>query len=152
MIEKGKIEQLTTAFIQDTDYYIVDIKVDSANNVTVMVDSNEGFDITKCVELSRHIEEAFDRDVEDFALEVSSPGIGQPFKVIQQYYKVLNKQVAVVLNDGRKVEGELAEVREQEILVKYQKKEKLEGQKRPKWVEKAETFTFEEIKSTIELI
>ena len=29
----------------------------------------------------------FDRDEEDFELEVSSPGMGKPFKILRQYEK-----------------------------------------------------------------
>lgn len=152
MIEKQKIEALTQEFIENKGLFVVDIKVDNANNVSVTIDSMQGVDIETCVELSRHIEGAFDREVEDFSLEVSSPGIGLPFKVLQQYQKVLNKSVAVVLNDGKKLIGDLKKVTEQDIEICYKAKEKAEGQKRPQWVEKIEVLTFEQIKSTIELI
>ena len=45
----------------------------------------EGVWIEDCVELSRYIESRLNREDEDYELEVGSAGIGQPFKVLQQY-------------------------------------------------------------------
>ena len=74
------------------------------------------------------------REDEDYELEVGSAGIGQPFKVLQQYINHIGKEVEVLAKDGRKLSGVLKEADEQHFVVTIQKKVKEEGAKRPKLV------------------
>ena len=92
------------------------------------------------------------REDEDYELEVGSVGIGQPFKVLQQYINHIGKEVEVLAKDGRKLSGVLKEADEQHFVVTIQKKVKEEGAKRPKLVDEDLTFTYEEIKYTKYLI
>ena len=92
------------------------------------------------------------REDEDYELEVGSAGIGQPFKVLQQYINHIGKEVEVLTKDGRKLSGVLKEADEQYFVVTIQKKVKEEGAKRPKLVDEDLTFTYEEIKYTKYLI
>ena len=152
MIEKSVIEQLVNEKIEGTNLYIVEIKIDSNNNISVYVDSPVGVDVVTCVGISKHVELTFDREIEDFAIEVSSPGIGTPFQVIEQYKKVVGKTIEVLFNSGEKLKGVLAELNNDNFIVEYSVKEKPEGAKRPKMVDKTRTIDFEEVKSTIEII
>lgn len=152
MIEKSIIEQLVKEKIEGTNLFLVEIKVDSSNNISVFVDSPNGVDVVTCVGISKHVEEVFDREIEDFAIEVSSPGIGVPFKVIEQYKKVFGKTIEVLFNNGEKLQGILAELNNDNFTVEYSVKEKPEGAKRPKMVDKKRTIDFDEVKSTIEII
>ena len=102
--------------------------------------------------LSRYIESKLNREDEDYELEVGSAGIGQPFKVLQQYINHIGKEVEVLAKDGRKLSGVLKEADEQHFVVTIQKKVKEEGAKRPKLVDEDLTFTYEEIKYTKYLI
>ena len=115
-------------------------------------DSAEGVWIEDCVELSRFIESKLNREEEDYELEVGSAGIGQPFKVLQQYYIHIGQEVEVLTGDGRKLAGILKDADEEKFTVGVQKKVKPEGSKRPKLVEEDETFTYEQIKYTKYLI
>ena len=152
MIDKSTIEQLVKEKIEGTDLFLVEIKIDASSSISVSVDSLKGVDIVTCVGISKHVEAAFDRDIEDFAIEVSSPGIGIPFKVIEQYQKVMGKTIEVLFNDGEKLEGILTELNKENFIIEYSVKERPEGAKRPKMVEKQRVIDFEEVKSTIEII
>lgn len=152
MIEKIKISELVNQKIEGSDLFLVDIKVSTGNDIHVFVDSPKGVEIEKCVEISRHIEESLDREEEDFALEVSSPGIGHPFKVMEQYHKSVGRNVEIVFTNGQKLQGELKTVNENSITIEYSKKEKPEGAKRPKMVVKNDEIGFDQIKSTKEII
>ena len=92
------------------------------------------------------------REEEDYELEVGSAGIGQPFKVLQQYLIHVGKEVEVLTHEGKKMEGILKEANEETFTVTVQKKVKPEGAKRPKLVDEDMTFTYEEIKYTKYLI
>lgn len=152
MIEKKQIEDIVAGKIADTDLFLVDVKIDTQNNITVVLDSPEGISIDACVVMSQYIESQLDRESEDFALEVSSPGVGQPLKVLQQYTKILNGTIEMLLNNGQKINGILRDANQEGILVEYETKEKPEGAKRPVKVTKTEPYAFSEIKSVKETI
>ncbi len=152
MIEKKQIEDIVAGKIADTDLFLVDVKIDTQNNITVVLDSPEGISIDACVVMSQYIESQLDRESEDFALEVSSPGVGQPLKVLQQYTKILNGTIEILLNNGQKINGILRDANQEGILVEYEAKEKPEGAKRPVKVTKTEPYAFSEIKSVKETI
>ena len=118
----------------------------------VYLHHKEGVWIEDCVELSRYIESRLNREDEDYELEVGSAGIGQPFKVLQQYTNHIGKDVEVLAKDGRKYCGTLKDADERQFTVTVQKKVKEEGAKRPKMVDEDITFTYEEIKYTKYLI
>ena len=104
--------------------------------------------IEDCAELSRHIESGLSRESEDFELEVGSAGLGQPFKVVQQYRNHIGLEVEVLGKDGKKYKGILKSVEDDSFVLSITKKEKLEGMKRPQLVEVELKFTYDEVKYT----
>ena len=148
MIEKSVVSQLVEEWLKEKDYFLVDVVVTPDNRIVVEIDHAEGVWIEDCVELSRFIESKLDREQEDFELEVGSAGIGQPFKVLQQYLNHIGMEVEVLVADGRKLTGILKEADEANFTVTISKKVKLEGEKRPKMVNEDVTFTYNEIKYT----
>lgn len=152
MIEKNIVKQVVEEWLQDKDYFLVDVSVSNDNRIVVEIDHAEGVWIEDCVELSRFIESKLDREKEDFELEVGSAGIGQPFKVHQQYVNHLGKDVEVLTLDGVKYQGELHEVNDDTFSILRTVKKKEEGAKRPRMVEELVTFRYDEIKYTKYLI
>lgn len=152
MIEKNIVKQIVEEWLQDKDYFLVDLSVSNDNRIVVEIDHAEGVWIEDCVELSRFIESKLDREKEDFELEVGSAGIGQPFKVHQQYVNHLGKDVEVLTLDGVKYQGELHEVNDNTFSILRTVKKKDEGAKRPRMVEELVTFRYDEIKYTKYLI
>ena len=110
MIEKKKIEELIREFVEGTTLFVVSVKINSANRIVVLADKKEGITIEECAALHRHIEKGLDRDIEDFELQVSSPGLDLPFAVIEQYHKNEGKKVEVIENDGVKHIGKLKNI------------------------------------------
>ena len=152
MIEKKTVCQIVDEWLEGKDYFLVEVTVSPDDKIVVEIDHAEGVWIEDCVELSRYIESKLNREEEDYELEVGSAGIGQPFKVLQQYYIHIGQEVEVLTKDGRKLAGILKDADEEKFTVAVQKKVKLEGSKRPKLIEEDETFTYEQIKYTKYLI
>jgi len=98
------------------------------------------------VELSRYIEERLNRDDEDYELEVGSAGLGQPFKVEQQYLNFIGKEVEVLGADGKKVKGVLKAVDGRDFTVSVQEKVKVEGKKRPVMQDIDHQYNMDEVK------
>ena len=152
MISKDKVREIVEEWLADKEYFLVDVSVSADNCISVEIDHAEGVWIEDCVLLSKHVEANLDRDVEDYELEVGSAGIGQPFKVLQQYINHIGKEVEVLAKDGKKYRGVLARAEESDFSVTVQVKEKPEGAKRPVLVDKEYAWKYDEIKYTIYLI
>lgn len=152
MIEKKTVCQIVDEWLDGKDYFLVEVTIGADGKIVVEIDHKEGVWIEDCVALSRYVESRLNREEEDYELEVGSAGIGQPFKVLQQYYNHIGKEVEVLLKDGRKLCGVLKAADEQRFTIAVEKKVKPEGAKRPKVVEEDETFSYDEIKYTKYLI
>lgn len=152
MIDSNVVKNIVEEWLQEKDYFLVDISVSTEDKIVVEIDHAEGVWIEDCVELSRFIESRLDREQEDFELEVGSAGIGQPFKVLQQYVNHVGQEVEVLTRGGEKLAGVLKEADADRFVVTVQKKVKTEGSKRPQLVAEDRTFTYEDIKYTKYLI
>ena len=153
MINAKKIQILAEEFLEGTSAFLVDVKVASGNVIKIALENDDSTSITDCVELSRHIEGSFDREEEDFSLDVGSPGLDQPLKVLRQYLKIIGKQIAVNPIEGKKLEGELVSVEEEEgelksLVLKTREKKRIEGRKAKEWVEEEHQFQAGEIEWT----
>ena len=152
MIAKSKVTEIVNQWLEDKEYFLVEVSVSADNCVSVEIDHADGVWIEDCVQLSKHIEANLNRDEEDYELEVGSAGIGQPFKVLQQYINHVGKEVEGLACDGKKYRGVLTAACEENFTVTIQVKEKPEGAKRPMLVDKEYTWSYEEAKYTKYLI
>ena len=131
MIDINELRTFVEERLKDTEYFLTDLKITPANEITVEIDSMSPGDIEKCVELTRAIEEAFDRDVEDYELEVGTAGLTSPLKVRRQYDKYIGRDLEVLTTDGRKLHGMLRSADDDGIILTVEQKVKKEGQKKP---------------------
>ena len=152
MIDKNVVTRIVEEWLEGKDYFLVDVTVTPDDKIVVEIDHAEGVWIDDCVDLSRYIESKLNREEEDYELEVGSAGIGQPFKVLQQYIIHIGKEVEVLGKDGKKWTSVLTDANEENFTITVQVKVKPEGAKRPKLVEQNVTFVYDEIKYTKYLI
>ncbi len=131
MIDKNVVKKLVDEWLQDKEYFLVSIEISPDDRIVVEIDHADGVWIEDCVALSRYIEERLSRDDEDYELEVGSAGLGQPFKVPQQYINFIGKEVEVLDADGKKVKGLLKSVDGNDFVVAVEEKVTVEGKKRP---------------------
>jgi ribosome maturation factor RimP len=121
MITAQQVEEIVKSQILSDDYFLVDLHVKPGNEVTVLIDKYDGITLDECVALSRKLETLLNRDEEDFALNVSSPGINRPFKVLEQYIKNKGRLIEVVDKQGKKIKGKLIDVKNDAITVAVEK-------------------------------
>ena len=109
--------QLTGA----NDVFLVEVKVLPGNNIKVFLDADNGITIEKCIKVNRalykQIEETELFTNGDFSLEVSSPGVDEPLKLLRQYKKNIGRSLEVMMNDGVKIEGKIMAVNNDEIII-----------------------------------
>ncbi len=131
MIDKQALQTFIENRLDGTDYFLVDLNVTPSNEITVEIDTRGAATLDRCIGLTREIEAEFDRDVEDYELEVGSAGLTSPFKVKAQYEKNVGNEVEVLTRDGRKFHGVLSECDDEGFTVVTQEKVRREGAKRP---------------------
>lgn len=152
MIDKTLLRRAIEEELAMTDAFIVDLTVGADNRIVVEIDSLTGVDLDACVNLTRAIEARFDRDEEDYELEVGSAGLTAPFRVRGQYEKNLGRDVAVLTRDGRKLHGRLESLGEGDgmdfpFTIAVAEKVKEPGMKRPAMVEKQITLRPADVKT-----
>jgi ribosome maturation factor RimP len=152
MIDKNIVKGLVEEWLEGKEYFLVDVEISNDNKIVVEIDHADGVWIEDCVELSRYIEERLSRDDEDYELEVGSAGLGQPFKVPQQYVNFVGKEVEVLDGDGKKVKGVLKSVDGNDFVVTVREKVKEEGKKRPVLIDVDKSFQMDQVKYTKYLI
>lgn len=146
MIDKNIVKSLVEEWLADKDYFLVDIQISADDRIVVEIDHADGVWIEDCVELSKFIEDRLSRDEEDYELEVGSAGLGQPFKVEQQYLNFIGKEVEVLDAAGKKVKGILKAVEGRLFTVSVEEKVKVEGKKRLQLQEVDHEYNMDEVK------
>jgi len=148
MITKEKIEKLVEEKIAEGSNFIVDVAVKPGNKIFILIDNVNGLPISDCVAVSRHVESNLDREQEDFELNVSSPGLDQPFKVLKQYKKNIGKYVDVKTKENQKLSGKLISADENGIVIETKSSERVEGKKGKQLLINNINLTFNQIKET----
>lgn len=146
MIDKKAVKEIVEKWLEDKEYFLVDVEISSSNCIVVEIDHADGVWIEDCAALSRYIEENLSRDTEDYELEVGSAGLGQPFKVPQQYQNFVGKEVEVLDADGTKKSGVLKSVEGNDFVVTVNEKVMIEGKKRPVKMDVDHTFQMDKVK------
>lgn len=138
--------------LESEDVFLVDLFLKSDNVVELYIDAVDGVNITKCIFISKAIENLYDRDVEDFELTVSSAGIGYPFKVEGQYRKNIGRYVEIITEDGKKEIGRMLAFDSEKIQVEIEEMIKQEGKKKKVKVLSNKDFDRSNIKSIKDII
>ena len=116
------IEKLITPLLNE-DIFLVSIKIKPTNNFKIYLDADSGLGIEKCIKINRALykimEEMGMYPEGDFSLEVSSPGLDEPLKLLRQYKKNIGRDVEVILNNEASKEGKLTTVTDENITVEY---------------------------------
>ena len=146
MIDKNVVKQLVGEWLEGKDYFLVDVQISPDNKIVVEIDHSDGVWIEDCAALSRFLQERLGDELGDYELEVGSAGIGQPFKVEQQYINHIGDEIEVLGADGKKVQGILKEVNGREFVLTVKEKQTVEGKKRPVMVDVDKTYSMDTVK------
>ena len=139
------VEKLINPLLNE-DIFLVSIKIKPTNNFKIFLDADSGLGIDKCIKINRALykimEEMGMYPEGDFSLEVSSPGLDEPLKLLRQYNKNIGREVEVTMNDEVKKEGKLTVVTAENITIEY-----AEG-KGKKAIVKTDQIPFDAVKQT----
>jgi ribosome maturation factor RimP len=148
MIDKNIVKTAVDEWLAKGDYYLVDLEMTADDRIVIEIDHVDGVWIEDCADLSRFLQEKLGEELGEYELEVGSAGIGQPFKVIQQYRNHIGKDVEVLTAEGKKLQGVMKSVSDDDtqFVVTVKEKQQVEGRKRPVVVDVDKTFAINGIK------
>ena len=115
---RQKIEDLLNQFLAEReDLFLVDLKISAGDDITVILDGDNGVTLQDCLDASRAIEFNADRDEHDFSLQVMSAGLGEPLKFSRQFKKNLGRELEVMLQNDEQFQGEVTFVDDEKIVL-----------------------------------
>ena len=117
-MNKEQIIKAVETAVAERGCFLVEVTVSKDNYIEIIIEQEEGVvDWEDCAAIDKVMHEAFDQDVEDYSLTVSSAGLDRPFKVLRQYQKAVGSKVDVWMKGGKKVKGVLEAASEEAITV-----------------------------------
>ena len=149
---KEKVAGLVNDFLAEReDLFLIETKITAAQDITVILDGDNGVTLQDCLDASRAIEFNLDED-EDFSLQVMSAGLSEPLETPRQFRKNIEREIEVWLNNDEEIEGELIEVNETDITLKLQyRRPKLIGKGKEDVVEERKIF-YSDIKKALVVV
>jgi len=117
-----QIKTFLDPLLEDTDIFLVSLKLKPTNNIMVFLDADGGLSVDKSARINRKlynmIEEQGMFPNGDFSLEVSSPGIDEPLTSVRQYRKNIGRTVTVTgTAEDTEHLGVLKEVGEEHLVL-----------------------------------
>ncbi|MGO4708168.1 ribosome assembly cofactor RimP [Chryseobacterium sp. 2TAF14] len=150
---RKNIETLLNDFLQTReDLFLIDLKFSAGDDITVILDGDNGVSVQDCLDASRAIEFNMDREEHDFSLQVMSAGLSEPLSIPRQFKKNIGREIEVLLTDSSEIEGELAKVDEEKItlILRYRKPKDIGKGKVD--VEEEKEIPYSEIKKALVVI
>ncbi len=113
--------------VERPDLFIISIKVNQQNHITVLLDGDEGVGIHDCALVSRYV--AFTLESENFienayTLDVSSSGVDSALILDRQFHKNVGRLLEIKLKTGETISGTLLDVKENSVSINSTIKEK----------------------------
>ena len=113
---------MVTQALEEQGAFLVDLKIGSDSLIHLLADHMDGLTLEMLTSISRHVEHNLDREEEDFALEVSSPGVGEPLKVREQYEKNVGRPMKVITQDGEVHKGDFEHFENDELTLTWKER------------------------------
>ena len=148
---KDKVAQLIAEAIEETDIFLVQLKVNANNDISVLLDSDTTLTLKDCRRVSRAIEFNLDREDEDFSLTTSSSGVGEPL-VPRQFAKNIGRKVRLTLKSEDVIEAKMIASNDESVSLEWKTREKKTTGKGKVTVVHHRTINHKDITQTVVLI
>ena len=112
------IQQAVEQIIAGTGIYLVRAAVLPKQRIAVQIDRDPAIGIDECVDVNRKLVSMLAPEIEDYDLEVSSPGLTEPFLITRQYIKHVGEEINVLRQDGTRCKGLLIEADDRHIILR----------------------------------
>ena len=146
MFKKTVEDLLQNALNERQDLFLIDFSLSGDNAIKIVIDGDNGVLVEDCMFISRAIEHNIDRDEHDFSLEVLSSGAASPLTLPRQYHKHIGRNLEIKTLEGDNLEGELAVVNDEGVVLKWKTREPKPVGKGKVTVTKEANVAFNDIK------
>lgn len=108
-IRKSDLIEIIKHTVDACGYEFVDLTYSQADKnplLRIYIDRSEGIQIRDCQEVSKRLQDRFDRDniiEENYRLEVSSPGVERPLRTEKDFGRNLGRDVRVKIKSDEGV-------------------------------------------------
>ncbi|WP_413532842.1 ribosome assembly cofactor RimP [Empedobacter brevis] len=148
-MDSSKVKQLIDeAIAENPSLFLIDWKITPDDKIIILADGDEGLSVEEIVRISRYVENNLDREECDFALEVSSPGVGSNLTMPRQFVKNIGRTLEATLED-KVMEGEIVEADEEGVTIFWEAREPKPLGKGKITVEHEEKINYADIKKAI---
>ena len=121
---KEQVEQLVKAALDENPtLFLIDLTIGGDNTIRVLLDGDEGVSLQACMEVSRKVEHNLDHEENDFALEVSSCGVGSPLTLPRQFKKNVQRKLEVTDSEDKLVQGTLITASDDAFTLEWKARE-----------------------------
>ena len=149
MTFKSKVQEVLDAALAEREHlFLIDLSINDANKISVILDGDFGVNLQDCINVSRAVENNLDREEQDFSLEVASVGVGSPLKLIRQYKKNVGRTL-IVKTGTEIIEAELVEANDVFIILSWKAREPKKVGKGKETVQKELQLPYADIKEAI---
>ncbi len=118
-------EKIQALIAEDADVFLVSLRIKPTNNIKVFLDADQGINVDRLIKFNRKLYKDLEESAlfpdGDFSLELSSPGLDEPLKLLRQYRKNIGRYLEVQLQDGTKEEGKLLDASEEKLVMEIER-------------------------------
>ena len=138
---------LDEALELNKELFLVYFDINESNHISVIVDGDKGVSVSECMRISRNIDHNFDREEEDFSLEVSSFDISHSLTIPRQYIKNIGRKLKIKTVADEKFEGTLLSFSDDnKFVLKWKERVPKTIGKGKMTVEKQQEFSIDDVK------
>jgi ribosome maturation factor RimP len=153
MTFRNKVQELVEAALAEREHlFLIDLSINDANKISVVLDGDFGVNLQDCIDVSRAIENNLDREELDFSLEVASAGVSSPLKLVRQFKKNIGRTLKVKTISSEEIEAKLTAADDEKITLEWQAREPKKIGKGKETVDKKLEIPYESIKEAIVII
>ena len=150
---KNKVKELLdVALTERSHLFLIDLSINNANKISIVLDGDNGVSLQDCIDISRAVEADLDREEQDFSLEVASAGVSSPLKFVRQYKKNLGRNLKVKTISSEEIEAKLTAVDEEKITLEWKARAPKKIGKGKETVDKKVELPYENIKEAVVIV
>lgn len=144
-MNRPAVENILEPLLQEKGIFLVELNVSEKSQIKVVIDTLEGITLQELGEVNRALENALDREEEDFALTVTSPGVGEPLQVPQQYKQNVGRKVKLITSEGEEFNGRMINWDGEKATLQWKQREPKPVGKGKRTVSKEQSWPLEQI-------
>ncbi len=153
MTFKSKVQEVLDGVLTEhPTLFLIDLAVNDANKISIVLDGDSGVNLQDCITISRAVENNLDREEQDFSLEVASAGLSRPLQLVRQYKKNIGRNLKVKTRSDEEIEATLTAADEEIITLEWEAREPKKIGKGKETVSKKIDIAYADIKEAIVIV